>query len=204
MKRLAIGIGLLALLAGCVSAPVPTPPEPAPPPPPPPSPTAEPDLEQLRLDYGLPECPETDPDAEAVDGGLPHTELACLGTDQVVNLAGLPREPMVINLWAQWCGPCRAESPYLREVSASSDVAFIGINYDDPKPDWAIEFAGLVEWFYPHIQDMDRELQVPLKIAGIPSTLFVTADGVIAGVHPGEVTSEQELRDLMEQYLGQA
>lgn len=187
---------VLVLVVGCVSDPEPTPE------PPTPSPSEEVDLEQLRLEYGLPECPETDRDAEPVEGGLPQTELPCLGTEQSVNLAGLPREPMVINFWAQWCGPCREESPYLREVAAASDVTFIGINYDDPQPDWAIEFAGLVEWFYPHVQDIDRELQSPLRIAGLPTTLFVTADGVVAGSHPGQVHSEQELLDLMETYLG--
>ena len=49
------------------------------------------DLAALAERYGLPDCPETDPDAPAVDGGLPRTDLACLGSGTRVNLAG-PRE----------------------------------------------------------------------------------------------------------------
>ncbi len=160
-------------------------------------------LEELRVGYGLPDCPETDPDAEQVDGGLPRTALLCLGSDTVVNLAGLPREPMIINLWAQWCAPCRQEAPYLRAALADMEgVGFLGINYDDDKPDWALEFADLVGWRYPHVMDQTKSLQGPLRVPGLPTTIFVTADGRIAGVHPGVLESEQQLRDLAHEYLG--
>lgn len=191
-------LGLAVLLGtGCAAAPEPTHEET-------PAASPTPDLEELRIQYGLPDCPDTDPNAEPVADGLPRTDLQCLGSDKRVNLAGLPREPMVINFWAQWCGPCREEAPYLRTVSADSDATFVGINYSDPLPDWAIEFAGLVEWFYPHVQDPDQTLQSPLKIPGLPSTLFVTADGRVAGLHPGQIHSEAELRELMERYLGRS
>lgn len=161
------------------------------------------DLEELRVQYGLPECPETDPDAAAVPDGLPRTALPCLGTDQSVNLAGLPREPMVLNFWAQWCGPCREESLFLAEAwEESKDVSFVGINYQDPQPDWAIEFAGLVGWTYPHVMDMERTLQTDLKVPGLPITLFVSADGRVVGRHLGGIDSTEQLRGLINQYLG--
>lgn len=161
------------------------------------------ELAALRVAYGLPDCPDTDPDAPQIDGGLPRTALPCLGSDKVVNLAGLPRTPMIINLWAQWCGPCREESPYLRAGLADLDgVSFIGINYDDPLPDWALEFAHLVGWNYPHVADRDKQLQVPLKVPGLPTTLFVAADGAIAGVHAGVLESEAQLKELATRYLG--
>ncbi len=177
----------------------------------PPSPSVEPvpqvsttaDLDALRQQYGLPECPDTDPAVEAVVDGLPMTELPCLGTDQVVNLAGLPREPMVLNFWAQWCAPCREESPYLREAfQQMEDVSFVGINYQDPQPDWALEFAALAEWRYPHIQDMERTLQTSLKIPGLPVTLFVAADGKVVGRHVGGLESTEQLLGLIDEHLG--
>ena len=161
------------------------------------------DLPALRVRYGLPDCPETDPSAAQVPSGLPVTELRCLGGDGVVNLAGLPRTPTIVNLWAQWCGPCREESPYLREGLAELDgVAFVGVNYNDPKPDWAIEFAGLVGWLYPHVVDEDKTLQVPLRVPGLPTTYFVDADGRIAGVHAGPFESTEQLATLADEYLG--
>lgn len=161
------------------------------------------DLAALAERYGLPDCPETDPDAPAVDGGLPRTDLACLGSGTRVNLAGLPRTPTIVNVWAQWCEPCREEAAFLREGLAELDgVSFVGINYNDPKPDWAVEFAGLVGWLYPHVVDQDKELRVPLRVAGIPTTLFVTADGAIAGVHAGPLESTAQLKELAAEYLG--
>lgn len=165
--------------------------------------TSPADLEALRIGYGLPDCQVTDPEASQIEGGLPKTALPCLGSEMVVNLAGLPRTPTIINLWAQWCAPCRAESPYLRAGLAKLDgVSFIGINYDDPQPDWALEFADLVGWDYPHVMDQQKQLQVPLKVPGLPTTYFVGADGRIAGIHAGELESEEQLMDLAHRYLG--
>lgn len=165
--------------------------------------TAPADLAALRERFGLPGCPATDAAAAPIPGGLPQTALPCLGGDTVVNLAGLPRTPTIVNLWAQWCGPCREEAPFLREGLAELDgVSFVGVNYNDPKPDWAVEFAGLVGWFYPHVMDQDKTLQVPLRVPGLPTTYFVDADGRIAGVHAGPLESTEQLRGLATTYLG--
>ncbi|RRD47115.1 TlpA disulfide reductase family protein [Tessaracoccus sp. OH4464_COT-324] len=158
-------------------------------------------LSALRERFGVPDCPETDPDAGAVPGGLPKTSLPCLGSTRQVNLAGLPRRPMVVNLWAQWCAPCRAEAAILKAVSDEQGVDFYGINYNDPKPDWALEFAALVGWRYSHIQDLDKQLAGPLNVPGLPLTLLVTADGRIAHRHAGELHSAQELASLIEEHL---
>ncbi len=171
------------------------------------SPAATPassDLPALREEYGLPDCPDTDLAAEPVPGGLPATDLQCLGSDTRVNLAGLPRTPTIVNLWAQWCGPCREEAPFLRHGLAElgDDVSFLGVNYNDPQPDWAIEFAGLVGWYYPHVMDQDKTLRADLRVPGIPTTYFVDAEGRIAGMHAGPLESTEQLVGLAQDYLG--
>ena len=109
---------------------------------------------------------------------------------------------MVVNLWAQWCAPCREESPFLREASKKhDDIAFLGINYNDPKPDWALEFASVAGWDYPHVQDADKELRSALNIPGIPMTLFVDERGKIVYKHPGVLQSAAQLEQLIKEHL---
>lgn len=158
-------------------------------------------LAELRQQFGIPDCPETDPAAEAVADGLPRTALPCLGSQRVVNLAGLPRRAMVINFWAQWCPPCREESGFLREVSQRSGVDFLGVNYNDPKPDWALEFASLVGWEYPHVQDEEKQLAQSMAVPGLPVTLLVAADGRIVHRIVGGVTSAEQLETLIKEQL---
>lgn len=192
MRRLLLAVTALALV-GCSTQATPLPTSSA-------SPTA--DLASLRIHYGLPDCPGTDPGAVQIDGGLPQTQLPCLGSGTPVNLAGLPKQPTVVNIWAQWCGPCREESPFLRTaLEQHPEVQFVGINYNDPKPDWALEFASLAGWNYPHIQDMDKTLRTALAVPGVPMTLFVDAEGRITYRHPGVIKSQAELAELIAEHL---
>lgn len=165
------------------------------------TPSATSGLVELRESYGIADCPVTDPSAEAVAGGLPRTELPCLGSDRLVNLAGLPRRPMVVNFWAQWCQPCREESPFLREASEAAGADFLGVNYDDPDQAQAIEFAGLAGLAYPHVRDRHKQL-ASLGVPGLPVTFFVDGDGRVAGRHVGVLESSEQLAALMHDYFG--
>jgi cytochrome c biogenesis protein CcmG/thiol:disulfide interchange protein DsbE len=135
--------------------------------------------------------------------GLPDVSLPCLGEGPDVRLADL-RGPLVINVWAQWCPPCRDEAPYLAELQrkAGGKVRLLGIDYADPRPEKAVEFAVEHELAYPHLADPDKQLASPLRIAGPPLTAFVTADGELAYVHRGPFTSQQQLDELVEDKLG--
>ncbi|WP_297740932.1 TlpA disulfide reductase family protein [uncultured Tessaracoccus sp.] len=190
--RLVALVAAVLCIAGCAPSQ----------PPPTASPSPSSDLRALREQYGVPDCPASASDAEPVEDGLPRTALPCLGSDKVVNLAGLPRKPMVINLWAQWCAPCREEAAFLREAATKhNDIAFLGINYNDPRPDWALEFASVVHWPYPHVQDMDKQLRTELNVPGIPMTLFVDPSGRVVYTHPGVLRSTEQLEQLIEEHL---
>lgn len=152
---------------------------------------------------GIADCPPSDPAVPARPDGLPDVTLDCLGADSRVRLAGLRGTPLVINVWAQWCGPCRQEAPFLREAAAQAGdkVQFLGIDYADPRPDLAIEFADQAGWRYPQLVDTDKAIAADLRIIGPPQTILVTADGRIAHRHPGPVTSTTELSELISTYL---
>jgi cytochrome c biogenesis protein CcmG, thiol:disulfide interchange protein DsbE len=197
---------LVIVLAGCSgspalnrpSAPAESPTEAVP------SPESTVDLVAMKKAAGIADCPKSDPDVAAVPSGLPDVVLSCLGGGREVRLAGLRGKPMMINIWAQWCEPCREEAPYLAEVAAAdnSDLMIMGIDHADPRPDLAIEFAQLSTWTYPQLADPDVVLRAELQITGPPQTFFIRPDGTIAYRHAGPFSSAEEIRDAAQKYLG--
>lgn len=168
-------------------------------------PSDDEDLAQQKAEAGIAECPDSDPGVAARSDGLPDLQLDCLGGGQPVRLSGLRGTPLVINIWAQWCGPCRQEAPFLasvaHQVEDRDDVAFLGIDFADPRPELAIEFARVSSWQYPQLVDPLSETKADLKVAGIPATVFVAADGEIVHTHYAPFASEAELVDTMKKYL---
>lgn len=197
MRQVRIVVGVVAalgmLLSSCARpAPAEVPLAPVPP-----------DVIAQRQAAGIADCPASDASAPSVDGGMPRLIVGCLGSDATVNLAGLGR-PAVINVWAQWCAPCRQEAPHLRAFAdrVGDRIVIMGLDYDDPDPALALEFAEYVGWRYPHVTDPGKRTAGPLGITGIPLTLFVAADGTIAYRHVGVITSPEQLEELSTQWLG--
>jgi len=153
---------------------------------------------------GIRDCPVSDEDVAALAEGLPDAVLPCLGGGRPVRLAGLRGRPMLVNVWAQWCGPCRDEAPFLAEVANSnrSELVVLGIDHADPLPDRAIEFARAAAWTYPQLQDRDSVLRTELQVAALPQTFLVRADGTIAYRNLRPFTSVDQVRELTERYLG--
>jgi cytochrome c biogenesis protein CcmG, thiol:disulfide interchange protein DsbE len=169
-----------------------------------PTPEMTADLAAMKKAAGIADCPRSDPDVAALPSGLPDVVLPCLGGGREVRLAGLRGKPMMINVWAQWCGPCREEAPHLAEVAAAnqSDLIIVGIDHADPRPDLAIEFAQLSAWTYPQLADPDVVLRAELRITGPPQTFLVRPNGTIAYRHAGPFSSAAEIRDLADKHLG--
>ncbi len=154
---------------------------------------------------GIKDCPASDPVVSVVKNGLPDVTLPCLGGGTAVRLAGLRGRPMMINIWAQWCAPCRQEAPFLSEVAAQADhhgkLMVLGINYSDPRPELAIEFAQLAGWTYPQLADPDLLVKSDLRVPGIPVTVFVNARGQVVYTHYRPFQSAAEIRDQLKEHL---
>ncbi|WP_052462710.1 TlpA family protein disulfide reductase [Nigerium massiliense] len=153
---------------------------------------------------GIADCTAPAPGAPHVDYGLPNVSLPCLGSDRWVNLADLRGKPMVVNLWAQWCEPCRAEAPYLRALAARSagKLDVLGVDIVDPEPVKAIAFAKASGWTYPHLVDPDGVLSRTMQVPGIPVSLFVNAEGRVVYRHTGGFTSAEQMEQLVHDQLG--
>jgi cytochrome c biogenesis protein CcmG, thiol:disulfide interchange protein DsbE len=162
------------------------------------------DTAQLRAqkaEAGIPDCPKVDADAAAVDGGVPAITLPCLGGGRDVDLAGLTGEPTVLNFWAQTCGPCRQESPLFQQLHETGDVRVLGVDFYDPIPGKALAFADELGLTYPQIADPEAATRAPMRVQGLPMTVFVDEDGQVTHVEYGAVQSPHDLATLVQAYL---
>lgn len=160
------------------------------------------DLVEQRRAAGMADCPASDEEVPAHPEGLPDLTLDCLGGDTEVRLAGLRGQPMLVNVWAQWCGPCRTEAPFLREAAEErDDVLVLGIDFDDPDPSAAIDFADQAGWGWPQVADPDKKIAPELRVIGPPQSFLVDAEGRIVFTHVGPFTSTEQLTELLAEHL---
>lgn len=115
---------------------------------------------------------------------LPEIELTDLATGRLVGADAI-EGPAIVNLWATWCGPCRTEMPAFQQVSTEyDDVRFVGVNQGDAG-DAAAEFLDEVGVTFDQYLDPNGDLTNALRVAGLPATFVIDADGVVVEVHNG-------------------
>ncbi|MGC4112849.1 MAG: TlpA disulfide reductase family protein [Nocardioides sp.] len=162
-----------------------------------------PDVVKIKKQSDVPDCPHVS--TSSVSGGMPSITLGCLGGGRSVDMAGL-RGPMIVNLFASWCSGCHEEMPHLAAYARSqSRVRVLGVDFLDTQPGAALQLAQRSDVAYPLVADpkgeLDRASPLP-KIQGLPWTVFVSADGSIAHIEAGTFTSEHEVAEAAQQYLG--
>lgn len=120
----------------------------------------------------------------------PEAEMATLD-GRLVTLSAFRGKPLVVNLWATWCPPCRREMPMMTEMAASrDDIAFIFANQGEG-PSQIIRYFNASGISAEHIAlDQSMALARHYGVRGYPATLFIGADGVLQDMHFGEISRE--------------
>ncbi|MGH3905843.1 MAG: TlpA family protein disulfide reductase [Pseudonocardiaceae bacterium] len=160
-------------------------------------------LAGLRARAALEPCPEPQPGAAPGASPLAGITVPCLGSPGEVDLAtALAGKPAVLNLWASWCQPCRAEMPVLAAYATAPDaVPVIGINVQD-RPEASLSLMAELGVHYPSVTDPAGELQAALKVPPVlPFSYVVTADGAVRPVTPPRVfASPEEVRGTVRRF----
>lgn len=143
-------------------------------------------LAALFIGWSLKRDPEFKPDA-LVGQPLPATALAPLAGGPPAPLNAQVQGPVLVNIFASWCVPCRVEHPELMRLEAEG-VRIVGIGWRD-KPEASRAFLEeLGDPFALTLTDYEARSGVDLGISGVPETFAVDARGVIVAKHSGPLT----------------
>jgi peroxiredoxin len=113
---------------------------------------------------------------------------------------------VVINYWAHWCGPCRAEADEIQEAwefySSRGDVVFLGLTQDKDK-EKALDFIEEFGFTFPNAPDIDDYLRFEIFMIGDywPTTLIIDQTGDLVDIKIGSFTSLSEIKSTINPYL---
>lgn len=119
---------------------------------------------------------------------MPALELATLD-EQPVNLNTYAGRPVVLNLWASWCPPCRREMPVFQQAQAEfPGIAFVMVNQGESATQASAFLARERLAFNDVLLDPSSQAMRTMGSRGLPTTLFFDAQGRLVHTHLGELT----------------
>ncbi len=119
-----------------------------------------------------------------------------------IELASLKGKPVVINIWASWCEPCKTEVPAFQaawQQHQHDGIVFLGIDYQDTATD-AQHFLQQYGVTYPSGPDASGSISVNYGVSNVPTTIFIDRSGTVVRKILGQVdaqTLENEIQQLL-------
>ncbi len=147
-------------------------------------------------------CTKRESKIEVLD--TKYLQLSFLRKDETLEIEEIKGNPLVINLWASWCTPCRKEMPFLQEMweeYKKRGVIFLGINVLDDKSN-ALKFIETERISFPNLYDAEGKILGTYSLTSLPVTLFVDRKGFIKhkeyGPYIGKEAKEKFLHNIKE------
>jgi cytochrome c biogenesis protein CcmG/thiol:disulfide interchange protein DsbE len=125
----------------------------------------------------------TTEDSQPIGTPLPSTNAA-----EINSLLGESTQPVVLNVWASWCIPCRSEAPLLERAYTEfgDEVRFVGVNVADTQTG-AQEFIAEFGLSFENLFDAPRAVPAALGGSGVPLTFFFAPGGDLVHYQPGVI-----------------
>jgi len=125
-----------------------------------------------------------------IDEEAPTFDLPALpGRERGFATADLKGHVSLVNIFASWCGPCRAEHPVLNALAKTGQAPVYGINYKD-KGDAALSWLAALGDPYARIGADDGKVGLDWGVYGVPETFVVDATGHIRYKHVGPLSDD--------------
>lgn len=129
--------------------------------------------------------------------GKPFPEFSLSELDgEIVSLDQFKGQPVVLNFWATWCEPCKAEMPLLQSaIVQNPGLVVLGINYDEG-PTAVRNFLVSNDVSLPVLLDPGGRIAGQVQVFGFPTTFFIDAEGILQATHIGQLDES-----LLQSYL---
>lgn len=155
--------------------------------------------------YVSPESPPVAPEMGSTAPEIALKELENGQAGKAVKLGDLRGSPVIVNFWAAWCEPCRAEFPEFdavyREYRESKQLKVIGVNVQDGStPAQVQQFIAMTGVIYPIwlTGPEDYSVEKAYKIQAMPTTVFIDRKGIIRQIRIGGPLTRAYLQEQLE------
>jgi thiol-disulfide isomerase/thioredoxin len=136
--------------------------------------------------------------SEAQGKVLPTMALTAIGGPPTTFAQLAKGRPMVVNLWASWCPPCRREMPLLADAQrAREDIAFVFVNEDRDASAGQPFLDEHKVRITQQVHDRSGQVSLAFGASAFPTTLFYKADGTLSAIHVGGL-SAATLQDYLQ------